>query len=141
MKRRDLPAERFRGSTIDGFALRYANSFPLLSNWNNSQPTGDEQWRDLRPAAARAFEHAAVRKVLSSSYTGAYVDEYQDCTTGQHELVRVVAGILPTRVLGDPMQSVFWKVNAEDQVGWPTVESHFDKIAELHDSSSVDTSE
>src|SRR5690606_14590145 len=35
------------------------------------------------------------------------VDEYQDCNTAQHAIVCSIAEILPTCVLGDPLQAIF----------------------------------
>jgi hypothetical protein len=36
-----------------------------------------------------------------------FVDEYQDCTASQHGLVLQLADLLPTRVVGDPLQGIF----------------------------------
>ncbi len=130
MKRRGLSSTQYRVSTIDGFALRYASAFPSLSGWTNLNPRG-EDWDALRPAALRALQHKALRAVLSCSYSGLYVDEYQDCSVGQHELIRMIAGLLPTHILADPMQAVFWEINASTQMKWSDVQSEFRKIGEL----------
>ena len=130
MKRRGLSATQYRVSTIDGFALRYSSAFPSLSGWTNLNPSG-EDWDALRPAAVRTLRHKAVRSVLSCSYSGLYVDEYQDCSVGQHELIRTIADILPTRILADPMQAVFWKINALTQMKWVDVQTAFRQISEL----------
>ncbi len=45
--------------------------------------------------------------VVRSSYSGLFVDEYQDCTLLQHEFIRMISEILPTRILGDPLQGIF----------------------------------
>lgn len=130
LRRRGVAPQQYRVSTIDGFALRYANAFPSLSGWRHPQPTGDT-WNELRPAAAETLTRSAIRRVVGCSYTGVYVDEYQDCTVGQHDLILALSEILPVRILGDPLQSAFWKVNRDDNVRWQVVESDFHRVAVL----------
>jgi len=69
--------------------------------------------------------------VIRSSYAGLYVDEYQDCTRGQHQLILALAQVLPTRVVGDPLQSVFWKLNSREQFDWRTILDHYTLIDEI----------
>ncbi len=92
--------------TIAGWALRYAASFPRLSQLQNVTPRGPE-WALVYEAAQRALARAAVREVIRCSYSGVYVDEYQDCTSEQHSLIVALAELLPCRVLGDPLQGIF----------------------------------
>lgn len=35
------------------------------------------------------------------------VDEYQDCDLTQHAIIDALANLVPTSVLGDPMQAIF----------------------------------
>src|SRR5579875_3655271 len=60
----------------------------------------DTPSRTRRPASS-------TRRTRQGSSGGMYVDEYQDCTEAQHGLVRALAEVLPTRLLGDPMQGIF----------------------------------
>ena len=43
----------------------------------------------------------------------------------------MLAEIIPTRILGDPMQAVFWNINVDYQVTWAAVLSDFKQIEEL----------
>jgi UvrD-like helicase family protein len=63
------------------------------------------------------------------SYGGVYVDEYQDCSVTQHELVVQLSSVLPTRVIGDPMQGIF--EFAGPTVDWATLDEHFEPLGEL----------
>src|SRR5437867_9801783 len=54
--------------------------------------------------SARQWFH---RRILRASYAGLYVDEYQDCSGPQHEIVLKLARDLPCRLLGDPLQGIF----------------------------------
>jgi len=131
MIRLKVPAEQYRISTIDSFALRYAAAFPTVSEWTNRRPE-KEQWKQLRPAASKVLNMKFAEDVLRASYEGVFVDEYQDCTKGQHELVLQLASVLPCRVLGDPLQSVFWSVNKTEALSWRDVERCFPVVGELN---------
>jgi hypothetical protein len=45
--------------------------------------------------------------VIRESYAGLYIDEYQDCSTLQHEVVLRLGEEVPTRIVGDPLQGIF----------------------------------
>lgn len=68
--------------------------------------------------------------MLFASYSRVIVDEYQDCDPDQHAVVCHLATILPTVVLGDPMQEIFnWRGHHPD---WDhDVVSRFPMVAEL----------
>jgi len=106
LHRKAVDPKTYRIDTIAGFALRYTSSFPYLSGCSVKEPSGDD-YPVIYRAAERVFRHRHVRDVLVESYDGVYVDEYQDCTLLQHELIRLIADALPTRVVGDPLQGVF----------------------------------
>ena len=86
MIRLRVPADQYRISTIDSFALRYAAAFPTISDWTNRRQE-KEQWKQLRPAASKVLNMKFAEEVLRASYQGIFVDEYQDCTKSQHELI------------------------------------------------------
>jgi DNA helicase-2/ATP-dependent DNA helicase PcrA len=130
LKRNEVPSSQYSVSTIDSVAMKYACAFPLLSGWNNKYPSGDD-WNLICPAASAALKMKAVKKVFTSTYSGIFVDEYQDCSTSQHEFISLIADYLPCRVLGDPMQSIFWEVNKKDSLNWKNVESTFHHLATL----------
>jgi AAA domain-containing protein len=131
MARFCVPRERYLVSTLDSFALRYASAFPSLSGWTTQQPHGNE-WGELQPCAAKLFKENFVESVLRASYAGVFVDEYQDCTIDQHKLVLELASVLPCRVFGDPLQSVFWEVNKGQTLPWNRVEENFSLIGDLN---------
>src|SRR5690606_8858971 len=53
------------------------------------------------------FKTKLLQEILEKTYTGLFVDEYQDCTKKQHEILVTLSGIFPTRILGDPLQAIF----------------------------------
>ncbi len=130
LKRRGVPTEKYGLTTIDGFALRYASSYPALSGWTTLIPKSDD-WKQLRLAANSVLQRKAVRQVLLASYSGVFVDEYQDCSIGQHRLLLSLAEIMPLRVVGDPLQAIFSFLGQSDFLPWHEVETHFTEVAEL----------
>lgn len=101
-----IPESRYRVDTIDSWMLKYAAAYPSMSGLENTRPQGDD-WSNVRNAANRLFEYPFMRDVLLASYTGVFVDEYQDCIGSQHQILRTLTEYLPVRVLGDPLQGIF----------------------------------
>lgn len=125
-----VPRKQYDVETIAGWALRYAGSYPQLGGLLTTEPVG-QQWDDVYGAAITLLGVPAIRRVISASYAGVYVDEYQDCPTIQHTLVLALAEILPCRVLGDPMQGIF-DFNGQTLVDWDAdVQPHFERLPDL----------
>jgi len=93
--------------TIAAWALRYASAFPKTSGLQTQQPKTNLEWNCVYAAARKILLVKHVRDVLKASYSGVYVDEYQDCSTEQHALLLALADAIPTRLLGDPLQGIF----------------------------------
>lgn len=107
LKKLQVPSEKYRLDTIAGWCLRYAASFPMRSELLCDTPKADKEWKAVYESAARLVHSGSVNSVLASSYAGVFVDEYQDCTILQHEVIRALAIYLPVCVFGDPLQAIF----------------------------------
>ena len=124
-----ISTDRWRVDTIDGFSLRYALYFPRHSGFPHNAPSGS-QWNELRNSTIRAFQRKALQRFVKASYTGVFVDEYQDCTLPQHHLVLALASLLPVRIVADPLQGVFGPMGAD--FDWHHhVAPHFDRLPNL----------
>lgn len=128
-----VPKSAYRVSTIDGWAIRLISKFPArsghdpqvlrLENRNTDYPA-------IREAARRLLKQGDISDALRATYGRLIVDEYQDCTIAQHNIVGWSAKVLPTYVLGDPLQAIF-DFN-ENTVDWDTnVLKHFPAIGTL----------
>ncbi|NKS52461.1 AAA family ATPase [Rhodococcus hoagii] len=107
MKKFGIGHEQVVVRTIDSWSYNLIAHFPTLAQL--AVPSAPE-WSnagDYHHAAARAVGSMAVRRMLEVSYSNLFIDEYQDCLTGQHELAIALSKVLPTTVLGDPLQSLF----------------------------------
>ena len=110
LDRAGVPANAYRLSTIDGWAMRLISTFPVRSAHNADllQLTNPRiDYPNIRVAAAKLLKAGHVNDILAASYAQLIVDEYQDCSIRQHALVAFAAQTLPTCVLGDPMQAIF----------------------------------
>lgn len=133
LSRHRVPQDRYRLSTIDGWALRILKTFPARSGIAPVHLDLEDARRDypaIKAAIARLLAGRHIDEVLFASYSRIIVDEYQDCDPDQHAVICHLATILPTVVLGDPMQEIFnWRGQHPD---WDAdVIGTFPLVAEL----------
>lgn len=107
LRRHEVPTGKYRIDTIAGWCLRFAASFPQRSGITATEPTTSAHWDEIYLAGTRLLDSGAIDGVLLASYGGCFVDEYQDCTRQQHQVISRLANLLPTCVFGDPLQAIF----------------------------------
>jgi hypothetical protein len=105
-----VPSTAYRLSTIDGWAMRLISMFPLRSKTDPKilhllNPKTD--YPAIREKAGELLASGHLSEPLKATYSRLLVDEYQDCSLPQHTIVSNAAMVLPTCVLGDPMQAIF----------------------------------
>jgi DNA helicase-2/ATP-dependent DNA helicase PcrA len=134
LDRAGVPANAYRLSTIDGWAMRLISMFPQRSGHNPDllklvRPGTD--YPNIRVAAINLLKAGHISDVLAASYSRLIVDEYQDCSIRQHAVVGYTAQTLPTCILGDPMQAIFG-FGADDLAKWEEqVCAYFPLVGEL----------
>lgn len=111
-----VPSRNYRLSTIDGWAMRLLATFPVRSAIRSdllqvSNPPAD--YPIIREAATQLISAGHISDILTASYSRLLVDEYQDCTLRQHQLIVQASQCMPTCILGDPMQAIFGFRNDE----------------------------
>ena len=110
LNRACVSSKVYRLYTIDGWAMRLISMFPMRSGHDPDilkvlQPRNDYPF--IREAAIKLLKAGHVSDILAATYERLIVDEYQDCSIYQHGIVTSLAQILPTCVLGDPLQAIF----------------------------------
>ena len=125
-----IPVDRYRVETLDSLALNYARAFPKLGEVTK-ESLESFNWPAICRGAAKALGKTPVQNVIQATYTGIFVDEYQDCDKPQHELVVSLAQLLPCRILGDPLQAVFRPLHKGEALSWPDAISAFPQIGTL----------
>ena len=107
LQRLGAASRSYRVDTIAGFSLRLAASYPRLSGLANATPRAPRVESGVSGCAASASEPDTSGGRSARPMTGVMVDEYQDCTLLQHEIVLALADVVPTRLVGDPLQGLF----------------------------------
>jgi len=129
----EVPKHVYRVATIDSWSIRLISSFPLRSGHDRAiemlnHPASD--YADIRKAARTLLRSGDISDALQATYSHLLVDEYQDCTIAQHNIIGWTATVLPTCVLGDPLQAIFGF--DEPTVDWTTnVHKNFPPAGEL----------
>jgi AAA domain len=105
-----VPSAAYRLATIDGWAMRLLTLFPRRSGHNPeilSVSNARTHYPAIRAAARGLLAARHIHDILAATYDRLIVDEYQDCSVAQHEIVVHASEALRTCVLGDPLQAIF----------------------------------
>lgn len=121
-----VPNDKFRLDTIAGWCLRYGAAYPAISGYQPGAEA-DPDWTATYPGTEKFCRTALGKRVLGESYNGVLVDEYQDCSLKQHALLRALAGCIPCRGVGDPLQTVFG-FRDDPVVPWDTIQADFEVV-------------
>ncbi len=105
--KKGIPSNRYNLETIHSFALQYSAAYPSISKIPCKQPKSGEDYPKVIEAANVFLKTSLAKEILLNSYLGIFVDEYQDCTIDQHQLIMQIAEILPCRIVGDYLQGIF----------------------------------
>ena len=125
IKKRDFFLE-----TIASWSLKFCSSYPKLSNYKG-YPISNEDYEVLYQGFLSLLDNRVIQKIISKSYQGAFIDEYQDCSLNQHKLICKLSEIIPCRILGDPLQGIF-DFDGQRAVNWDRdVNGRFQLIYEL----------
>lgn len=111
--------------TLTSFGFLLARAYPDIGRVKvPSTPDWDDS-ENYITAAHRITTTHTIRRVLAASYSHALIDEYQDCSEIQHQLVCAIAEAIPaTGVLGDPKQAIFG-FRGNTLVTWEEVQARF----------------
>jgi len=120
-----IPNKKFVLSTLDGWCIKLGQSFPARSGLlpktlSVGNPTVD--YSEIREAVASMLEGNHFDEIIKANFAHVLVDEYQDCNTVQHKIVGLLAALLPTCVLGDPLQAIF---GFDSPIAWDVIQKTF----------------
>lgn len=125
-----VPNSRFQIQTIDGFALLLVRTFPVRASYQINEL--DISYPAVRAAALKILAEHHIDSVLRANFARVIVDEYQDCDITQHCIVATLAELIPTAVLGDPLQRIFG-FKGNELPGWDNVQEAFVAQEALHE--------
>lgn len=107
MQKGGINPQRFSIDTISSFALQYTNAFHINKAEIPKAEDSNDYFNFVIDIATKIFKTKPLNSVIKSSYSKLLVDEYQDCTSLQHKMILALSDILPTHILGDPLQGIF----------------------------------
>jgi hypothetical protein len=107
LRKLSVPTSHYVVTTIDGWALRITNSFPVTCPIHSSPETPRLFYPEIRQSVLRLLITGSISDILRASYSRLLVDEYQDCDVNQHNLITSLSEVLPSVIFGDPMQCIF----------------------------------
>jgi DNA helicase-2/ATP-dependent DNA helicase PcrA len=129
LARMGVPAKTYHLDTIAGWALRLAAAFPGTSRLPTTEPRTNKEYSGVYVAAAHLLGLRPIREIIRASYSGTFIDEYQDCTVAQHGLALALLAVLPCRIVGDPLQGIF-DFGDNEAIRWNEhVRSAFEPVA------------
>ncbi|ELA9308259.1 UvrD-helicase domain-containing protein [Vibrio natriegens] len=132
LKEMQISSDCYSVETISSFCQRYVHSFcpshEIPRQGVNSKL--DKNYHSFIVDKAHSIIGLSlVQKVINASYQGLFVDEYQDCSLAQHLVILSLSKLMPTRLLGDPLQGIFGF--KDTLVDFETDLSNFESVAEL----------
>lgn len=107
LKKIGIPSALYNIETISSYAQKLVLSFYTGKDIPPPE-SGNNFYKFLIEKATILLDRKLIREVITASYCGLFVDEYQDCTTSQHNMIMKLATLFPTRLLGDPLQGIFY---------------------------------
>jgi len=107
LREQNISSSKYSVETISSFAQKYVWAYYIGSDIP-AQETNVKQYHTfLIQEGKRIFASRFVQSVLKASYSGVFVDEYQDCSKNQHEMILALCANIPLRVFADPLQAIF----------------------------------
>lgn len=106
LKKEEIHYSSYEVETITSFAQKYVLSFYTGADIPD-QENSSLYYPFVLEKAISLLKLKPIRKILLNTYAGLFVDEYQDCTVKQHELILLLSELFPTHILGDFLQGIF----------------------------------
>lgn len=104
-KSKNVPSPKYQLETIDGFAQRI-----VLSQQGDKNLPSQEDKKYFKVAVEICedlLKSKRIQYVMGITYNGVFVDEYQDCSPQQHQMILTLTQNIPLHCLGDHMQGIF----------------------------------
>lgn len=124
----NVSKDQYQVETITSYAQKYVKSF-----YFGEIPSIDAEnyWQFILEKAEIILKISHIKDVVKASYKHLFVDEYQDCTISQHKMILALAEILPTHILGDPLQGIIEFDKKEKLVDFTNDLKEFETVPEL----------
>lgn len=131
-----VPRGNFHIETISSYAQKYTKAFYRGTDIpDQSDETIYHNF--MVDKACDILKLGPIGKVIQATYNGLFVDEYQDCSVRQHQMIMALSKWLPVHILGDQLQGIFGDLHQKqgsDSVNLPAdlKENGFEIVDELN---------
>lgn len=126
-----VPHDKYQVYTIAQWARKFTIAYPLRAGYT-VQLLGEEEFNRIYEGFNTLLDLKFVKNLITNLYSGVYVDEYQDCSQRQHQIVLKLADLIPCRLLGDPLQAIFDFDTTDPAVIWDEhVRPNFNELPPL----------
>lgn len=105
-RKKGIDPSKYTLDTICSFALHITESF-IMDKSKMPKPDDDNYFSFAVKTATNLLKAMPIRDFLKCTYSHIIVDEYQDCSTQQHDFIIMLSSIIKTHILGDPLQGIF----------------------------------
>ncbi len=101
LKKNNIVNSKYNIYTIASFCSRYVSCFKKLSE------TSDDSYEQIYIGMNNLMNNKHIQHIIQSTYSMMLVDEYQDCTLIQHDVIKNISNLIAFKVFGDPLQSIY----------------------------------
>jgi hypothetical protein len=104
---KQLSPSSYHLETICSFALNLTRVFHINKDEMPQSSDAGALFLFAVERATKILRAQPIKRSIFIKYDHLIVDEYQDCTTGQHQMIMALSNTLKTHILGDPLQGIF----------------------------------
>lgn len=104
-KKLGISTSKYNLETISGFAQKLVHAY--LPKEKIPEQDSKEYFVSIIEQATTLLSLVSIQFIIKNSFQGVFVDEYQDCTINQHNMIMKLADLMPTHVFGDELQGIF----------------------------------
>jgi len=105
LKTMDIPPSRYSIQTISGFAQTIVKAFVDKTEMPDQEK--EDYFEVIHRKAKDLLKCPSLQTIIRLSYKHLFVDEYQDCSFIQHELIMQIATCIPIHIFGDELQGIY----------------------------------
>ncbi len=118
MRKKQIRNEKFKIDTIASFCMKWCKAYPVTAKVQIPDKISEIDYLAIYKGTKKIFSYTWAKEVLRQTYSGLFIDEYQDCTESQHAIFMELENLFPIRVFGDPLQGIFYLVKGDKIVNW-----------------------
>lgn len=104
-KKLGISNSKYRLETISGFAQRLV--FAYVHKEEIPKQEEKDYFDFIIKKSTDLLKLASIQGVVKNSFQGVFIDEYQDCTLDQHNMIMRLAELMPAHIFGDELQGIF----------------------------------